>query len=326
MEKLTTWPERLSFLLYALAFFLLSFSLMAHADANPDQFPRQLRVGYQKSGTLIFLKSRGDLEKRLEPLGVKVQWAEFPFGPPMLEALNAGSLDFATTGETPPVFAQAAKGSQLVYVGQEPPSPESEAIVVPADSKIATLAELKGRKVAVAKGSNAHFLLIAALAKAGLSLKDIQPVYLPPAEARAAFERGAVEAWAIWDFYRAAAQVKLKARLLTDGQGLVSNFENYSSRRPFAERYPQLLTIVLEEIAKVDAWAGTHPETAAAILSKQIGLETEILLPAIQRRRYGASPITPQFLASQQKIADTLHSIGLIPQAVKVEQALLKTQ
>lgn len=192
------------------------FPSQASAEPPPRPFPEEFRIGYQKPSALFLLKSRGELEKRLAPLGVTVHWAEFPFGPPppMLEALNAGRLDYAFTGETPPVFAQAARGASLVYVAQEPASPRSEAILVPRTSALRTLADLKGKRIAVAKGSNAHYRLIRALVTIGLSLGDIQPVYLAPADARATFERGAVDAWAIWDFYLAAAEIQLGARSL----------------------------------------------------------------------------------------------------------------
>ncbi|CAI8896835.1 sulfonate ABC transporter substrate-binding protein [Methylocaldum szegediense] len=309
----------LSVWLAALAFFLAGIAYAA--DTGPDPLPKEIRIGYQKFGTLILLKSKGDLERRLAPLGVSVAWAEFQFGPPMLEALNAGSIDFATTGETPPVFGQAARGSQLVYVGYESPSPEGEAIIVPKDSNISSVADLKGRRVAVAKGSNSHYLLVRALAKAGLGLKDIQVSYLAPADARAAFERGAVDAWSIWDFYLAAAQETLGARILVDGKGLVDNHEIYTSRRGFAERYPELVKIVLEEIAKIDDWTRDHPAEAAEFLSSQVGVASNVIELALKRRKYGLNGVSPQLVEAQQKIADTLHAIGLVPQPIRVADA-----
>jgi len=307
---------------FAIGFLLFAFAAMA-GQPEPGEYPKEFHVGYQKYSVLLLLKSRGGLEKRLAPLGVEVKWSEFTFGPPMLEALNAGSIDYAATGETPPVFAQAARNAQLVYVGQEPPSPESEAILVPANSSIQRLADLKGKKVAVAKGANAHYLLVSALTKAGLDWKDIQPVYLAPADAYAAFQRGAVDAWAIWDFYRAAAEARLGARLLADATGLAGNFDNYTSRRDFAGQYPKLLAAVLDEIAQTDAWASAHPEQAAAVIAPAVGLEPVIVAAALKRRRYGAGPVTAAFLDSQQHIADTLAALGLIPQPVQVRDATL---
>jgi sulfonate transport system substrate-binding protein len=310
---------------YGFYVFLLGCACLAFstfAAPSPTSYPQVLRLGFQKSSTLFVVKLQGGLEKRLEPLGVKVEWAEFPFGPPMLEALNAGRIDYATTGETPPVFAQAARNAQLVYVGQEPSSPESEAILLPKDSNIHALADLKGKKVAVAKGANAHYLLISALAKAGLGLGDIQPVYLAPADAYAAFERGAVDAWAIWDFYRAGAEIKLGAKRLADATGLANNFENYTARREFARQYPALLAAVLDEIAKTEEGIAAHPEQAADLMAPHLGLPPETVLRGIKRRRYGAGPVTPTFVDSQQKIADALHGIGLLPHPIDIKQAL----
>jgi sulfonate transport system substrate-binding protein len=131
-----------------------------------------------------------------------------------------------------------------------------------------------------------------------------------------------VDAWAIWDFYRAAAETRLNARLLTDAKGLANNFENYTSRRSFAKQYPKLLALVLDEIAKTESWIVANPEQAAAVISPQLGLHPEIVLRGIKRRHYGAGPVTPEFLDSQQNIADTLYSIGLIPQNILTKDAI----
>ena len=156
---------------------------------------------FQKYGNFVVLKARGTLEKRLASQGVTVQWLEFPAGPQLLEGLNAGAIDVGTVGETPPIFAQAG-GVDFVYIGNEPPAPQGEAIVVLPDSPIRNVAQLRGKKVAFNKGSNVHYLLVKALEHAGLTYADIQPIYLTPADARAAFVQRNVDAWVIWDPYR----------------------------------------------------------------------------------------------------------------------------
>ena len=118
-----------------------------------------LRIGYQKYGSLVLLRADGGLERRLAEHGIDVSWTEFPAGPQLLEGLNVGAVDFGTTGETPPVFAQAA-GADLLYVAHEPPAPLSEAILLPKDSPIQSIADLKGKRVAFNKGSNVHYLLV----------------------------------------------------------------------------------------------------------------------------------------------------------------------
>src|SRR5580692_3077151 len=229
-----------------------------------------LRIGYQKYGTLVLLKARGSLEKRLAPLHVEVKWTEFPAGPQLLEGLNVGSIDFGTVGEAPPIFAQAA-GADLVYVGNEPEASAAEAIVVPKDSPIKTVAELKDKKVALNKGSNVHYLLVKLLEKAGVKYSDIDTIFLMTADGRAAFERGSVDAWAIWEPFLAAAQRQTGARVLADGNGVVSNHQFFLASRTYAARRADVVAIVLEELAIVDQWAKTNPKEAAAALQPQIG-------------------------------------------------------
>jgi len=287
------------------------------AQAQPE-----VRIGYQKYGTLTLLKGRGTLEKRLSEQGVTVKWTEFPAGPVLLEGLNVGSIDFGTVGEAPPIFAQAA-GANLVYVGNEPASPGSEAIVVPKGSGLRTLAELKGKKIALNKGSNVHYLLLKALEKAGVAYSDIQPVYLPPADARAAFERGSVDAWAIWDPFLAAAEKQLGARVLADGKGLVANYQFYLASRHYAEKNPEILRIVLDEIAKVDDWGRNNPDEVATVLSAQTGLSRDVVALAASRYAYGVKPVSVDVIASQQKVADAFSSLKLIPKPIVVKDALL---
>ncbi len=282
----------------------------------------QVRIGYQKYGTLTLLKGRGTLEKRLAEQGVGVKWTEFPAGPVLLEGLNVGSIDFGTVGEAPPIFAQAA-GANLVYVGNEPASPASEAIVVPKGSGLRTLADLKGKKIALNKGSNVHYLLLKALEKAGVAYADIQPVFLPPADARAAFERGSVDAWAIWDPFLAAAEKQLGARVLADGKGLVANYQFYLASRSYAEKNPEILRIVLDEVAKVDDWGRNNPEEVATILSAQTGLGKDVVALAASRYAYGVKPVSVDVIASQQRVADAFSSLKLIPKPIVVKDALL---
>ena len=289
----------------------------AQAQARPV-----LRIGYQKYGTLTLLKGRGTLEKRLAAKGVDVKWTEFPAGPVLLEGLNVGSIDFGTVGEAPPIFAQAA-GADLVYVGNEPPSPTSEAIVVPRDSSARSLADLKGRKIALNKGSNVHYLLVKALEKAGLAYKDVDAVFLPPADARAAFERGSVDAWAIWDPFLAAAEKQLGARVLVDGKGLVANHQFYLAARPYAEKNQEIVRIVIEELAKVDEWGLNNQKEVAAILAVQTGLESGVVELAASRYAYGVKPVTPEVIAAQQKVADAFAALKLIPKPIAVKDALL---
>ncbi|WP_290601355.1 sulfonate ABC transporter substrate-binding protein [Janthinobacterium sp.] len=308
-------------LLFAAAAGVMTAGMPAAAQAQAKG-EVQVRIGYQKYGTLTLLKGRGTLEKRLAEQGVGVKWTEFPAGPVLLEGLNVGSIDFGTVGEAPPIFAQAA-GANLVYVGNEPASPASEAIVVPKGSSLRTLADLKGKKVALNKGSNVHYLLLKALEKAGVAYADIQPVFLPPADARAAFERGSVDAWAIWDPFLAAAEKQLGARVLADGKGLVANYQFYLASRTYAEKNPEILRIVLEEVAKVDDWGRSNPDEVATILAAQTGLGKDVVALAASRYAYGVKPVSVDVIASQQRVADAFSGLKLIPKPIVVKDALL---
>ncbi|MED5609551.1 sulfonate ABC transporter substrate-binding protein [Pseudomonas sp. JH-2] len=298
----------------------LLIAALAHG-AQAEERPGTLRIGYQKYGTLVLLKARGTLEKRLAEQGIKVQWTEFPGGPQLLEGLNVGSIDFGVTGETPPVFAQAA-GADLVYVANEPPAPTSEAILLPKDSPIKSVAELKGKKVALNKGSNVHYLLVRALEENGLKYSDIQPVYLPPADARAAFERGAVDAWVIWDPYQAAAEKQLHARTLVDARGLADNHQFYLATRTYAKEHPQVLTTLVEEVRSVGEWSQHNPEQVTEQVAPLLGLPADITLTAVKRQGYGAQFITPEVTAKQQKIADIFTQLKLIPKALSIKDVV----
>lgn len=302
---------------------LLMTLLMTLSVWVPVQAADQaLRVGYQKGGGLLaVLKAQGTLERAFAAQGYHLSWREFQAGPQLLEALNAGSIDVGYTGSPPPIFAQAA-GIDLVYLGAEPASEAVEAILVPDASPIHDVAGLKGRKVAVQKGSSANFLLVAALEKAGLGFKDIQPVYLPPADARAAFASGSVDAWVVWDPYLAAIQQSQPVRVLADYKGLLHANSFYEGSRRFANAHPAAIQLLLAELAKAGAWANAHKPEVSRILAAQIGLPEAVIATWQARTRYGATALTPEIIAVQQQTADIFHAQGLIPRAVDVSQAV----
>ncbi|CAB3750615.1 ABC transporter substrate-binding protein [Burkholderia sp. MSh2] len=298
----------------------LALGPLAGQPAHAQDNGARLRIGFQKYGNFILLKARGTLEKRLASQGVAVQWLEFPGGPQLLEGLNAGAIDVGTVGETPPIFAQAG-GVDFVYIGNEPPSPQGEAIVVLPDSPIRAVAQLRGKKVAFNKGSNVHYLLVKALERAGLTYADIQPIYLTPADARAAFVQRNVDAWVIWDPYLAAAERQIGARVVANGEGLVRNTQYYLAARKYAAAHPQVLRTLLDEVDAVDRWARDHGPDVAAQLSPLVGLDAPTLEVALKRAGYGVQPITDATLAYQQNIADAFTALKLIPGKLAVASA-----
>jgi sulfonate transport system substrate-binding protein len=278
---------------------------------------KTVRIGYQKYGKLVLLKSKGSLDEKLKPLGYKVAWTEFPSGPPLLEALNVGAIDFGVAGETPPIFAQAA-GAPLVYLAYDPPAPQGEAILVPKDSALKSVADLRGKKVALNKGSNVHYLLVRALEKAGLQYSDVELVFLPSSDALAAFTRGSVDAWVIWDPYQAAAEASTGARILADGAGVVSNYQFYFTSKNFLTNDAKAVDVVLEALNEADDWSKNNIQAVAEQLSPSVGLPASVLALSLNREAYGILPISDDVIASQQRIADTFLSLGLLPKAIKV--------
>ena len=277
---------------------------------------KQLRVGYQKSSAVLnLLKNQKLLEKRFEAEAFPITWNEFAAGPQMLEALNVGSIDLAYVGETPPIFAQAA-GAPLVYVAWEDVGPLAESILVQEDSPIQSVAELKGKKVALNKGSNVHYLLVKALEEAGLQYSDIEVAYLPPGDARSAFEQKSIDAWVIWDPFQAAAQKQLGARILRDGKGIVRNRGFYLSTKSFADSQPDTLKAVLEEAETISTFAKANPAEVSKFLSDELGIPTDVLELVEGRRGYGIQSISDEVVAYQQDVADTFFKLQLIPKEI----------
>jgi sulfonate transport system substrate-binding protein len=313
-------------LLQVLATTAALWGLHAHAsNGRPYEALKELRIGYQKAAVnLVVLKQWGALEKRFPQ--ARVQWIEFPAGPQLLEALAAGSLEFGLTGDAPPVFAQAA-GKELLYVGAEPAKPDSSGIIVPGDSPLRTLPDLKGRKVVLQKGSSAHYLLVRAVEKAGLRWSDIQPVYLAPADARAAFERRSVDAWAIWDPFFAAAELAIQPRVLATGRDLSANNSFYLASRALATQHPQAIAALFEELTRADDHVQQNRPAAIKQLAEFSGLDAGVVHRFIARRpRSPVALLTPQTVAEQQRVADTFFKLGLIPRPIRIADVVWRPE
>lgn len=279
-----------------------------------------VRFGYQKAS--ILLKSQGNLEKRLNAEGVQVEWKEFPAGPPLLEALNAGAIDIGPVGESPPIFAQAA-GADLIYAASVAPNPKGSGVLVLQDSPIQTVADLKGKKVTFAKGSSANYLIVQLLEQAGLQYSDIQPVYLTPADARAAFVQGNADAWVIWDPFFAAAETGIKSRVIANGEGLNRLGGYYIASRQFATERPKILKTILEEVRDLEAWSDQHRGQVAAVLTSALKLDATAVKTATQRRQFGLKPVTEELIAEQQKVADVYYQLKLIPKPIRIQDTVL---
>ncbi|MFI8035267.1 sulfonate ABC transporter substrate-binding protein [Acinetobacter sp. ABJ_C3_5] len=287
-----------------------------------DPSVKQLRIGFQKSSINFAITKQQKLLEQEFP-NAKVTWNEFPAGPQILEALAVGSIDVGVTGDAPPVYAQAA-GKPLYYIAYETAKPLASAILIPKDSSLKQLADLKGKRIALQKGSSAHFLLVQAVRKAGLKWSDIQPIWLTPADARAAFQKGAVDAWAIWDPYYASTELEDQAKVLATGKNLSPNYTFYLAAPNFVQQHPQAVTGLLKQINQADRWVQQHQSETADLIGKSTGLKPAVSSLFVQRRPRpsAAAPLNAKVIAEQQQLADIFSQQGIIPNSIRIKQAV----
>jgi len=278
---------------------------------------KELRIGYQKIGALLIVKAQKALEQQFEPQGVRVRWVEFAFGPPSLEALGAGAIDYGYTGDAPPIFAQAAR-AKLLYAAAIPARGYGQAIVVPAASSIQDVSGLAGKKVAVAKASSAHNLLVAALESVKLPWTAITPIYLAPPDAAAAFVRGAVDAWSIWDPFFAIAELKQKARALSLDRSVTTQNSFFLVNSGFAATHPEVVAAINGAVATSTTWADRHRGQVAAILAEASGVDLAAEQRSVDRAEFTFGPLNNDVLAQQQEVADRFQKLGLIPAPIRV--------
>ncbi|MGA3399591.1 MAG: aliphatic sulfonate ABC transporter substrate-binding protein [Acetobacteraceae bacterium] len=277
---------------------------------------KTLRIGFQKGEPILLTaKQNRSLETLLEPLGVEVQWIEFQFGPPLLEAMRVNAIDVGAVGDTPPVFAQAAHGDLLYIAAQRA---GGQAILLPPGSSLQTLQDLKGRKVAFGRGSSAHNLTLAALEKAGLKYTDIEPIYLGPADAGPAFERGAIDAWTIWDPYYALFETRPGVRVLAKWTDITEQNSFFMARRGYVEANQQVTAKLVGEFSRIADWARSHRPDIAALLATATGMPLDAVRRGVDRAPFIVLPMDDELARSQQKVAERFRALGLIPTEIKV--------
>jgi sulfonate transport system substrate-binding protein len=295
----------------------------ASSRARAEAAPKEIRIGTQKGGFFPAVKARHTVENVFAPLGVDVKWIDFQFGPPLLEAINVGSVDFGYVGDSPPIFAQAAN-ARIRYVAAVKSEGNTQAIIVPKDSPILTLADLKGKRVAFGKGSSAHNLLVAALEKAGLAWSDITPAPLAPADATAAFVKGSVDAWSIWDPYLALAELKEGARVIAFDKDVHKPNSFYIAAADFVEKYPALVARLNTVFASEGVWADQHHEEVAKAQAEATGVDIEAIRRFVDRSTYRVVPLDDEVVKSQQAVADRFARLGLIPKPINVSDIVWK--
>jgi sulfonate transport system substrate-binding protein len=283
---------------------------------------REIRIGYQKNGVLVIARQQATLEKHFAQQGIAVKWVEFSSGPPMLEAMNVGSVDYGAVGDSPPVFAQSA-GAAIVYAAGQPIT-NGQGILVQANSPIRTIADLKGKRVGFTKGSSAHNIILQTLEKAGLAYADITPVYLTPPDAGPAFANGGIDAWSIWDPYFAIGETRQQGRILVNASDITKTNSFYIANRDFAKTHGQVLQQIIDVTSTTAKWAEAHRDEVAKALSAVTNIPLDIQTVAANRSSFAVGPITDDIIATQQGVADRFFKLGLIPKPVVVREAIWK--
>lgn len=306
-------------ILLALAALAAAGPLISNLDAAAEP-PVEFRVGYQKNGILVIARQQQTLEKALAKRNATVKWVEFTSGPPLLEALSAGSIDIGQTGDAPPIFAQAAD-KNLVYVAGQPIT-NGQGILVKPGSPIRSIADLKGKRVAFTKGSSAHSVVVLALEKAKLAYTDITPVYLSPPDGAAAFANDSVDAWAVWDPYFAVGEQKHNGRILVNAHDITKTNSFYLANKDFAAKNPLVLQDAIDSLSQTATWAETHRGDVAAALAEVTGLELPIQTAAANRSSFAIGKVTDDIIATQQGVADRFYKLGLIPKPIVIKDAV----
>ena len=299
---------------------LLAATALGALSASAQEL-KELKIGYQKTGLPVIAQQQKLIEKELEPKGVKVTWVQFTAGPPLVEALNVGAVNVGWVGDAPPIFGQAG-GANFVYVAALPGNLDGEAIIAKPASGIKSVADLKGKKVAVGKGTSAHNLLIAALEKNGLAFTDVEAVYLPPADAAAAFASDKVDAWSIWDPFLAIAETRDKPAALVRSPEVLNVNTYFLANRDFAKTYPDAVTTVTAQLGEAAKWADANRDKVAQALHEVTGVPLEAQTLAANRAKFGIFPISAEIVANQQATADRFHRLGLIPKAITIADAV----
>jgi sulfonate transport system substrate-binding protein len=300
---------------------------LSNSTVSSNSLPiktKVLRMGYQSAGDLV--RNRKVLEKRLEPLGIKVEWLQFAQGPQLMEGMRAGRVDVGSVGETPPIFAQVA-GSNLVYVvgtQRTPTTGRSSVIAVPPESPLKKFEEIKGQEVYFQKGSASHYFMLRALQSIGLSINDIKIKSIPTIEARSAFLEGRIPVWMTGDPHYAIAEKMGRIRLLRDSVGLDSPGGYYIADRKFAEENTGLLKILIEELHALDKWAEANRDEVKKLMITEQKLDEEVAARVMSRRTFaGRRGLSPELIAEQQRVADLFFQAGVIPKKINIQEALL---
>ncbi|MBU5467142.1 aliphatic sulfonate ABC transporter substrate-binding protein [Virgibacillus sp. MSJ-26] len=291
------------------------------SSAMQDKEDNVIRIGYQKNGPLVIVKSLGSLDEKLESRGYDVEWKEFQEGPALVEALNAGSIDIGRTGNSPVIFAQAAEASFVILAAGKSKF-HGSGILVRENSNIKQIKDLKGKEIGFAKGSSSHFLLVKALEQDGLNYEDIIPAFLTPGDARVAFEQGNIDAIVVWDPFTASTEINSDGKMLVNGEGLSTDRDFFIATESFAVAHADIADMIINEVTESSEWANNNHDDLILMLAPILNIDEESIQMAVERRTYGVDDITEEIIEEQQEIADTFYELNIIPKEINVRDVM----
>lgn len=312
--------------LLALLIVWLAVAAYGYTQTRPSGTKNQLTrvvIGFQKGDIVDISRQHKVLAKKMKKAGYQVVFKEFQDGAALMTALKSGNINYARLGDAPPVVNQA-NGLDLIYIAAGAAKEEGTGILVKKGSGINTLADLKGKRIAYAKGTTAQYTIIQALAKAGLSTNDVKLVNMDQSASSVAFAKGSVDAWVTWDPFTATAQTDQNAKLLTNAKGLAKDRDFVVSTRNYATKHKAISKALLKYMSQDMAWARTHHEQVITMQSKTLKLSKKIMRLTVERRTFAITPVTSSIVKEQQKIADVFYEQGLIKKKIQVKDALLK--
>ena len=276
-------------------------------------------VGYQKGDPFDIAKQRGEFVKKMKAKGYQVVWKQFTDGSALIQALKAGSIDYARLGDSPPVSAQAS-GTKLTYIAAGSSKAKGSAIVIKKNSSISSIKQLKGKKVAYTKGTASEYMLLRALEKAGMSKSDITWVNMAQSAASVAFAKGKVDAWATWDPYTAQAELTENGKVLVNGVGLSKNRDYIIATPSYAKAHTKVSKAMIQYLEEDMQWAESHKTKLATMMSKSLKLSKAVMLKTVNRRSYSIGAVTASEIKEQQKIADVFYQSGVIDKQITVKK------
>lgn len=305
-------------------FVILVFSILLTACGTAESKSKEIKIGYQKGATMLSLKDNKDFEKELQEKGYTITWSEFNTGSSILEALNAGSIDFSNAGDMPTLFA-LAKGSDFKLIASNPDSPATEGIVVGKDTDIESLEDLKGKKVAYNNASIAQYLIVKALETVDLTIDDIESVHLAPSDASIAFEKGDVDAWVVWDPYMTVAENSGNIILQT-AEGIVPLRGFHLSSTEMTENYQEVIETYVKYVSQIEEKIDHDPTEAAELMEEVTKVPADIWKIALKRSNYDVQYMDDNALIDLETQAQDLLDIGLIDNAIDFEDKIWRPE